>query len=141
MSCNLRESLSGCIDKILGIREGMGAQLADVSLITRVWSGERVGDGDFSDSETKMSPMPGIQDFSHNIRVMEGGAVKAGDLILMGISRNKYPEEASLLTSTDDRNIEKFYKVGKHYYRAVHVKENLVTWDVHVRKVLMDETE
>lgn len=138
---NLRESLSGCIDKILGIREQMGAELAEVTLITRSWSGERVGDGSFIDLKEKISPTPQIKDFSHDIRVTEAGSVKAGDLLLAGISINKYPDELKLRTDTGDKKVEKLYQVGKHFYRTIHIKENLVTWDVQIRKVRQDETE
>lgn len=138
---NIRTSLLGCVDKMLGVREGMGADLAKVDLITRTWSGERPGDGTFTDTVTRMDPLPGIKDFSHDVRVTRGGAVKQGDLILTSISQNAYPDEATLRTDTGVRNVEKFLKVGDHYYRTIHVKKRLVTWDVHVRKVNVDETE
>lgn len=140
MSCgNLRASLGNCIDKILGVREQIGAQLADVEIVTRTWTGKRPGDGTFSDSILKVSPAPEIVDYSHNIRVSEVGAVKSGDLILRSISP-KYTED-ELKTITTEKNIEKFYKLGKHYYTCIHIKEKLVTWDVHIRKISEDETE
>lgn len=141
MSCNLRESLLKCSDSILGIREKMGAQLADVFLVTRTWSGERVGDGSFTDRVEKVSPTPQIVDLSHDVRVTEAGSVKAGDLILRGISRNKYPDEIKLRTDTGDKRIEKLYHIGEHFYRTINIKENLITWDIQVRKVRQDETE
>ena len=141
MSCNIRKSLAKCSDAILGVREGMGAQLADVYLITRTWAGERVGDGPFRDVTQKISPTPEIVDYSHDVRVTEIGSVKAGDLILRGVSRNKYPEEATLRTDTGSRKVEKLYKIGEHFYRTVNIKENLITWDVQVRKIRQDETE
>jgi hypothetical protein len=141
MSCgSLRKDLMKCVDKILGIREDIGAQLADIYLIERTWSGRRAGDGTFVDRSALLSPIPQIVDYSHDIRVSEAGAYKSGDIILKGISMNKW-SESQLLTLTDQRNIERFYKVGGHYYTAIHVKENFVTWDVHLRKVSQDETE
>lgn len=140
MSCgNLRASLSDCIDKILGIREQIGAQLADVDIVERTWSGQRQGDGSYTDVVTKLVPAPEIVDYSHNIRTSEAGAIKSGDLILRGISP-KYTED-QLKTQTNAKNKEKFYKLGKHYYNCVHVRERLVTWDVHLRKISEDETE
>jgi hypothetical protein len=141
MSCNIRESLLRCTDKILETRENIGAQLADAYIITRTWSGERPGDGSFSDVESKIYPTPEIKDYSHDVRVQEAGAYKSGDLVLVGISRNQYPEEEPLRTDTTERNVEKFIKVGTHYYRTIHIKEKLVTWDLHIRKVAQDETE
>lgn len=141
MSCNsLRDSLKKCADQILGLREDMGAQLADVWLVERTWSGERVGDGSFTDNTVKMSPIPEIVDYSHDLRVQEGGTYKSGDLILKGVSLNSYTE-SQLRTDTGNRKVEKFIKVGDHYYRTIHIKEKFITWDVHVRKVAQDETE
>ena len=125
---------------ILGIREDIGAQLADVYLITRNWSGERVGDGSYSESTHKMSPIPQIVDYSHDLRVQEGGTYKSGDLILKGVSLDAYTEKR-LRTDTGIRNVEKFIKVGDHYYRTIHIRERFVTWDVHIRKVSQDENE
>lgn len=138
---DIRKGLLDCVDKILEIRESIGAQLADVSIITRTWSGERIGDGSFTDVEVPMYPIPQIKDFSHNIRVSEAGAVKQGDLILVGISQNSYPDESMLRTDTGSNTVEKMIKVGNHFYRTVYVKQKLVTWDVQVRKVNQDETE
>lgn len=138
---NFRESFTDCVDKILGIREEMGAQLADVFFVTRTWSGERTGDGDFSDTIEQMSPLPEIVDYSHDVRLQQAGTYKQGDLILRSVSRNQYPDEDKLRTDTLERNVEKFLKVGDHFYRTIHIKEKLVTWDIHVRKVAQDETE
>lgn len=138
---NFRESFTSCSDPILSIREKMGAQLADVFLITRTWNGERVGDGQFTDAEIRIAPTPEIVDFSHDVRVTEAGAVKAGDLILKGVSRNKFPDELTLRTDTDDKRVEKLYTVGKHFYTVVNIRERLITWDIHIRKIRQDETE
>ena len=140
-NCNLRASLGKCIDSILSVRECIGAQLADVSFVTRTWAGERVGDGTFKDVETAMHPLPQIKDYSHNIRVTEASAIKQGDLLLVGISRNQYPDENMLRTDTGSATVEKFIKVGRHFYRTISVREKLVTWDIQVRKVSQDETE
>lgn len=136
----LRESLSDCIDCVLSVRDDMGAALDDVSIIERTWAGERVGDGSFADVMTPLRPTPQIRDYSHDVRVSEAGSVKQGDLILVGISRNLYTEP-QLRTDVDAKNKEKLIKVGRHFYRTIHVKEKLVTWDIHIRKVNQDETE
>jgi hypothetical protein len=119
----------------------MGAQLADVFFVTRTWTGTRPGDGNFTDVEEKMNPLPEIRDYSHSLRLLESGSIKQGDLLLVGVSRNKYPEEAKLLTTTDSKNTEKYYRIGKHFYRTIFIKERLVTWDIQVRKVTVDERE
>lgn len=137
---NLRASLLKSVDCILGIREGLGAELAEVYIITRTWAGERPGDGEFIDVSKDLRPWPHIVDLGHNINVAEAGSIKQGDLILKQISRNLFTE-LDLLTCTDIDNVEKFIKVGNHYYRTIHVKEKLLTWDVHIRKVSEDEQE
>lgn len=140
-NCNMRKGLLDCVDEILGVRDCLGLNLADCYIVTRTWAGERVGDGEFSDVSEQIKPSPSISDFSHNVRTTESSSVKSGDLILGNISRNKYPDEQTLRTDTLQKNVEKFIKVGRHYYRTIHVKEELLTWEVHVRKVLQDETE
>lgn len=137
----IRASLTDCIDCILGVRDDIGAALADISIITRTWTGERVGDGTFTDVVTALKPTPQIKDFSHDVRVSEAGAVKQGDLILVGVSRHAFPTEASLRTDVVSAVQEKMIKVGRHFYRTIHVKEKLVTWDIHIRKINQDETE
>jgi hypothetical protein len=138
---DLKSSLLKCIDKILEIKEGVGADIEKVDLITRTWSGERVGDGSFIDLLERMKPLPCIADVSHDVRVTASSSVKQGDLLLKSISMNSYPDEKKLRTDTGIRNVEKFYKIGEHYYRTIHIKKNLVTWDVQVRKVHRDEQE
>lgn len=138
---DIKTGLLDCVDEILGIRDCIGAALAPVSFVTRSWSGARVGDGEFSDDETEMKPTPMIKDYSHDIRLQQGGAYKQGDLILKGISKNLYKLESDLRTDTGEKTVEKFIKVGSNYYRTIQVKENLVTWDIQVRKVAQDETQ
>ena len=138
---DIKASLGDCLDEILSIRDCIGAALAPVSIITRSWSGARVGEGEFSDEEEDLKPTPQIKDYSHDIRLQQGGAYKQGDLLLRGISKNSYPEEVALRTDTGVKNVEKFIKVGSNYYRTVNVKENLVTWDIQVRKIAQDETQ
>jgi hypothetical protein len=137
----IRESLSDCIDCVLSVRDGIGASLAGVSIIHRRWAGERVGDGTFTDQVTPLKPTPQIRDYSHDVRVSEAGSVKQGDLILVGVSRSAFPDEATLRTDVRSPKEEKMIKVGRHFYRTVHVREKLVTWDLHIRKINQDETE
>lgn len=138
---DIRASLLECVDEILGIRDCIGATLAPVTLVTRTWTGARVGDGEFEDEETLMEPSPEIVDYSHSLRLQDGGTYKQGDLILKNVSRKSYPEESDLRTDTGVKNVEKFIKVGAHYYRTIHIKEKLVTWDIQVRKIAQDETQ
>ena len=138
---SLRDCMLKCSEKILGLRDDMGAIIHEVFIIERTWSGERVGDGSFTDTQIQIKPTPQIMDYAHDVRGTESGFVKAGDLILKGISRSKYPNELTLRTDTDDKRIQRLYKVGEHFYHLVHIKEKFITWDVHIRKIRQDETE
>lgn len=137
---NIKDCLLDSLDCILGIREDMGAQIDDVYLVTRTWAGERVGDGKYKDVTVKMKNTPEIVDHSHSIRMSEGGSIKQGDLVLKTISQKDYSED-QLRTDTGLEKVEKFVKVGDHYYRTINVRKRLVTWDVHIRKVSEDEAE
>ena len=134
MSKNLRKNLLGCMDKILGVRENLGVQLADVSIITRTWSGKEVGEGSFTDSELIISPQPQIVDFGHDLRLNNSAAVRQGDLILKQISQNKFSRK-QLSAITGLKNVEKFYKLNDDLYVQIHLRERLITWDVHIRKL------
>jgi hypothetical protein len=134
------ESLKkGGLDTILGIRSQLGADLKKVFLVTRVWSGSQIGEGDVEETLQEISPSPGIKDYSHNIRMVEGGNIKQGDLIIHQISKNKFETEKEIDCSSDDPAIEKLFRVGEDYYRVISVVERQLTWDVQVRR-LSDQT-
>ena len=130
---------SDIVDCFTDLRDELGFGIADVFIVERQWRGERIGDGPFTDKIEKM-PTPEIRDLSHDVRVSEAGAYKSGDLILRNISKDRF-EEDELRTDTGVDNKEKFIKVGNHFYRTIHIKERLVTWEIHIRKVAQDETE
>lgn len=139
--CDTKAAILDCIDAALSVRECLNLQLADVSIVTRTWTGRRVGDGTYTETVQLVTPTPGIKNYSHDVRVSEAGAIKSGDLVLTGISKKAFPEEKTLRTQTNIRNVEKLVKVGPHYYRTISVVEHLVTWDIQVRKVSKDENE
>lgn len=136
---SLKDCLGDALDCITSIRDDIGAGIQPVFIVTRTWSGHRVGDGFFTDEECKIET-PEIMDLSHDIRVQRGGAYEAGDLILKTINKQKYSEE-QLRTDTGEETVEKFIKVGPHYYRTVHIKEKFLTYDIHITKVALDEVE
>ena len=133
--CNLKKSLSKCIDSALSVRDSIGAAIHEVSLVQRCWSGETIGDGKHRDTVTKIVPTPEIREFAHHIMVQTGGAIQQGDILLKGISKNRYSRE-DLLYQTDDPTREKFYLIDDREYRIVNIVERLVTWDVLVRQTI-----
>ena len=132
--CNILKGLKGCVDSVLGVRDCIGAALHPVYIYTRTWGGEQPGDGNFEESSEQILPTPQIKDYSHDLRITEGGVVKQGDIILRNISKNQYPNESEIDCSTDGRNIEKYYLINERLYTVIHVKEDYLTWHVHLRK-------
>lgn len=137
--CNIIDGLKGCIDSVLSVRDCIGAALHPVEIMTRTWSGERPGDGTAKEKTEVIKPSPYIVDYSHNLRLTEGGSIRQGDIILKNISKNTYPKETSLDCSVDSPKVEKYYLINERLYTVIHVKENYLTWDVHLRK-RSDET-
>lgn len=135
----LLDGLKDCIDSVLSVRDCVGAVLHPVEILTRTWSGERPGDGDATEETIEISPSPQIVDFSHDVRITEGGAVKQGDIIIRGISKNAYPNESEINCAGVAPNIEKYYLINEKIYTVINVKENYLTWDVQLRK-RSDET-
>jgi hypothetical protein len=130
----LIDSMADCSDSILGLRDSIGAVLKPTFLVTRTWTGEISGDGEATDEEEQMLPSPGIKTFEHDLRIQEGGVVKQGDILLRGVSKNKYDQETVERKSAEKR-IEKLYRVGDSLYSVVSVVEKQLTWDVLLRRI------
>lgn len=130
----LVDSLLDCVDCALGVRDSIGAVLHKVGFLTRTWSGDRPGSGTASDEVVQMLPTPFIVDYSHDLRIREGGMVKQGDIILKNVSKHKYPAENLIDCTTTSRSVEKFYLIDDRLYTVINVKESYVTWDVQIRK-------
>ena len=122
------------IDSILSIRDQLGAVIRPVSFLTRTWSGTEPGSGTATDSVVQLLPTPKIKEFSQDVRLREGGNIRAGDIILMGISRNKYTYQ-DLDSVTASKSVEKFFMVGDKIYQIIQVTEKYVTFDVHIREL------
>lgn len=133
---SLKDSLPKCIDAALSVREKIGADFkGPVTMVQRAWSGKNVGDGIEIDLVLRtFSPTPRVVDCSHDIRLLDGGNVRRGDLFLRGISKNQITDEQDLNTITDSATKEIFYQIGGINYSAIHVKEKIATWDVQIRR-------
>lgn len=134
MSAGIIDSLLPVVDSILGVRDSAGAVIDPVYFITRTWSGSEPGDGAAVDTKVQMLPSPGLKNYSQNVSLKEGGVVKAGDIILTNVSRNKYTE-ADLDGSSPAGNIEKLFMVGTKLYQVINVMKKYVTWDVQIREI------
>lgn len=122
-------------DDLLSIRDDIGAALKEVYIVTRTWSGEELGAGQPSEIKERMLPSPHIVEFSHSLRIREGGAVKQGDILLKMVSKNKYPNLSDVDLSGLPLNVEKLYEVGGKLYRPISVTERYVTWRVLLRPI------
>ena len=128
----LIDDLKASVDDILGVRDSIGAVLQPIYIVTRTWSGTTPGDGTAVDTEAQVLPSPGIKDYSHDLRMREGGVVKAGDIMLTGVSGNLYTE-SQLDGTSSAGNIEKLYRVGTKMYQVINVVQKYVTWEVQLR--------
>jgi hypothetical protein len=138
MARGIIDSLLPAIDSILGVRDDIGAVIQPVYLVTRTWSGTRVGDGTAVDEEAQVLPSPGLKTFAHDVRIREGGAIKQGDIILQNVSKNRYIE-SDLDGSSTATNVEKFFRVGDYLYQSINVAEKYVTFDVQIRRLSSQE--
>lgn len=130
----LIDSLLPVVDGILGIRDSLGAVIDPVFIVTRTWSGTEMGDGVAKDTEAQILPSPGLKKYAQDVRLREGGAIKAGDIFLIDVSRNKYGEK-DLDATTDANNIERLYRVGDKIYQVINIEKKYVTWNVQLREL------
>ena len=119
----------------LGVRDDIGAIKDEVYIIIRVWDGDRIGDGNATETKARVLPSPLIVDLSHDVRISQAGAIKQGDLMLRQISMKAYPSESDINCVSTDKLIEKFYEIGGLLYKVIHVKKKYATWEIHVRKL------
>lgn len=138
MAKDLITGLKGSMDSIFKIRDDLGAVIRRVHFVTRTWSSARIGDGTYEDEIVEMWPQAGIKDVSQDIRLSEGGALKAGDLLVHTVSKNRYPDRSLLDGTIPDgcKNIEKFLKIGDDLHVIVGVTESHLTWTIQARPLV-----
>lgn len=125
-----------CADELLGLRDCIGAIKSKVYILTRVWSGSEIGDGNPKDSIEQVLPTPYVVDLNYAKRVESGGVFKEGDVMLKHISKQSRPLETDVdLNNKDCNKTEKFYYLDDKLYKVTHVKSDYIYWNVHIRKV------
>ncbi len=105
-----------------------------VYILTRTWSGVRIGNGVKTDTTVEVSPVPYIKTYDLDIRLRVGGVIKAGDIIIKYMSKDDYPDLSFLETVTNIRNVQKFYKIDNKLYTAVGTSDGYAYWNIHLRK-------
>lgn len=138
------ESLLPSSESILGIRNLIGAEKAEVYILERRWGGGEVGTGQWKDVLKEILPTPHIHDFSQDIRTNEAAGIQQGDILLKNISKNKYIKETDVDTRTDEVNLEKFYVIKsrsgeKKLYKVVIIEEKYLTWNIHIRRLSTED--
>ena len=129
------------IDAVLGVRDAVGAVIRPVFFVTRTWyknpeltiPAARPEGYAKDDVPVQLLPSPGMKDFSQDLRTREGGAVKAGDIILKQISKAKFTRAD--LEQFKIPNKQRIYQVGDKLYEVINVTEKHVTFDVQVREL------
>jgi len=138
------ESLLPSSENILGIRNLIGAEKAQVYMLVRTWGGGEVGTGAWKDTLKEILPTPHVYDFSQDIRTNEAAGVQQGDILLKNISKNKYINESDIDTRTEEVNVEKFYVIKSRsgeqkLYKVVIIEEKYLTWDIHIRRLSTED--
>jgi len=86
-SCNLVESLGGCVDDIRQIATDLGARPHTYHSIKVQWSGGELGRGEPEViSETAILPTPRTETSGIDRKLEAGGIAERGDVTLTGIS-------------------------------------------------------
>lgn len=134
------DSLAKSRDKLLSIREKVGAELVRVFILTRSWSGGRPNDGELHEELEEIRPTPGVKDFSHDVRLQEGAGVQQGDIVLRSISKSTFQTEEPLDTRTEEHGVEKYYLLlnrqnEQKFYTVVSIREKHLSWNVQIRRV------
>lgn len=128
---DLKKALGGSLKSALSVRDKLGLSKAQVVLVTRKWSGAKPGEGNSRDDRKQILPSPTIKDYGHDLRIMDAGAVKQGDLFLKHLPRELTREE--ILNTTDKNNVECFWEVDGRRFQGVKEKDETFFWSLQIR--------
>ena len=130
----------GLQDDILSIRDQLGAQKHFVKILKRKGSVADSELDDFNDIdpvdtiEHEILPSPRIVDYSHDLRMKEGGKIRQGDLIVKMISKNAFPDRSTIDGTSTDPSETFYYLVNNELYTIINVAEDYTWWNAHIRK-------
>ena len=132
---NVVAGIRANVNDILSIRDSIGAALKVVNIVTRTWSGTELGEGDMSESKVRVLPSPHVVQYTNDLRLLQGGAVQQGDVMLKAVSQQSFPTQTDVDCSSELPNVEKFYELDGILYRVIAVTQKHVTWQVLLRRV------
>lgn len=121
------------VEDALKTIEDLEIYKSKVYFLKRSWS-ERKGRGKPVDEVTKINPNPFIADFSHSMRIREGGSVKQGDIFLKYMPKNLFPTEESVNGRSSNELIEYFYVIDDELYEVISIVKGYAYWNVQIRK-------
>lgn len=139
----LVSELISSLDSVLKIREDLGAEKHFVYILKRENPAPKELEG-FGEKgqikdilELKIFPSPRIMDYSHSLRLKEGGNIRQGDLVLKMISKNQYKKEDIDLSlkSGESKEIQRYYYINKEIYNLISITEDHCWFNIQVRKV------
>lgn len=123
------------VDEYLGLRDELGAVKEPIYILTRTWEAEK-GNGSPVDTFAQILPTPWLVDFTHSLRLREGGTIKQGDILLKMISKATYDEESDIDCSSSDKKVEKWYWIKGRTYEVISVTQDYAWWNVQIRKTI-----
>ena len=122
------------LNDILGVRDSLGATLKPVKIVSWTWSGADIGVGTKVELAVDVTPGPRIVEFSADSKVLQGGAVKAGDIMLKMVSKQTFPTVDLVDCVALAPSVERFYSVGGIQYQVIGITEKHLTWNIHLRR-------
>ena len=123
----LLDDIEGSVADALSVKDDLGLKKANVYFYRK--------EDDEEDATWKqILPTPSIKDFSHDVRLLEGGSVQQGDLILRGFPRSLY-SESDLETATEEGTTTLYWVINDRPYTTVSIVKKMLTWNVQVRRV------
>lgn len=84
---NLVDSLLGMVDDLRGsLNPDMGVRQWRVYVVSRLWTGGRIGDGTFVDTETELLPQPLISSYELFYGLSPAGLTESGKVVASEVS-------------------------------------------------------
>lgn len=121
------------VEDALRTIEDLEIYKSQVYFLKRTWE-ERKGRGEPTDEISKIDPNPFISDFSHSMRIKEGGSVKQGDIFIKYLPKNLFPTEGSVNGKSGNELVETFYVIDDELYEVISVVKGYAYWNVQLRK-------
>ena len=121
----LVDALKSTVANALKIRDSLGAKKANVYFYTKQGENEEVW--------RQILPTPQIVDYGLDLRLLAGGEVQQGDIMLRGIPQTNY-ERTDIETASTDETEKRFFVIEGRAYTAVYIRKQLLTWEVLIRR-------